>query len=108
MARLLIGTTPVQVAWRNPNRVSLSVQFTPSSIIAGNTGLIFGKWGSAPVASTSSNSWDFLLNSGAADGTNIDQTREEAQEKGDLWLVSDTAAQEVNIVEVSKSKNGKE
>ena len=97
MPRVTIGTEPVQVARYNPKRRVLAVQFIPSSIIAGNTGLIFGKFGSAPKADTASNTWDFLLNAGAADGTNIGETATEAPLKDDLWLISDTAAQIVNI-----------
>lgn len=99
MPRLTIGTTPIQVAWRNPKRFSLAVQFLPSSIIAGNTGLIFGKFGAAPVANVESNTWDFVLNPGAADGTNIDEALAKAPEERDLWLISDTAAQIINVVE---------
>lgn len=77
----------------------LSVQFLPSSIVAGNTGLIFGKWGSAPKADANSNTYDFVLNAGAADGTNLDESLKEAPQKGDLWLISDTAAQQVNVIE---------
>lgn len=73
----------------------------PNSIAAGNTGLIYGKFGSAPVASATSNSWDFVLNSGAADGSNFYDASDKAYNQQDLWLVSDTAAQEVNVVETS-------
>lgn len=99
MPRLTIGTTPIQVAWRNDKRLSLSAQFVPASIIAGNTGLVFGKWGSAPKADTASNTWDFVLNPGASDGTNTDESQAQAPEKRDLWLVSDTAGQIMNLVE---------
>lgn len=99
MSRLIIGTEPVQVARYNPIRRVLAVQYFPSSIIAGNIGLIFGKFGSAPKADATSNTWDFMLNPGAADGTNIGETALEAPMKEDLWLVSDTADQIVNVDE---------
>lgn len=99
MPRFVVGTTPKQASWLNAKRFSLTVQFVPSSVIAGNTGLIFGKWGSAPVADLNSNTWDFVLNPGAADGTNLDKSMAEAPDKGSLWLVSDTADQVVNLVE---------
>ncbi len=99
MARRTIGTVPVQVAVRNLKRLSLSAQFLPSSIIAGNTGLIFGKFGTPPVASSESNTWDFLLNAGATDGTNVDENQKRAPNTEDLWLISDTAGQIVNVVE---------
>ncbi len=99
MSRIIIGTTPVQVARYNPKRRMLLAEFLPSSIIAGNVGLIFGKFGSAPTASTGSPTWDFLLNAGSSNGSNSDESLLEAPDKRDLWLVSDTAAQEVNVVE---------
>ena len=73
----------------------------PTSIAAGNTGLIFGKFGSAPVASATSNTWDFVLNSGAADGSNFYDATDKAFNQQDLWLISDTAAQVVSVVETS-------
>lgn len=101
MARLSIGTEPVQVATRNTRRHQITVQMLPNSIEAGNTGLIYGKFGSAPVAAAGSNSWDFVLNSGAADGSNFYDATDKAYNQQDLWLISDTAAQIVNVVETS-------
>ena len=71
----------------------------PSSIVAGNTGLIFGKFGSAPKADINSNTWDFVLNSGATDGSNLYETTDKAYNEQELWLVSDTASQLVNVSE---------
>lgn len=101
MSRRVVGTSPVQIATRNTNRAVLSVEMLPTSIAAGNTGLIYGKFGSAPVASLTSNTWDFVLNSGSTGGVNVYQSRDEALITQDLWLISDTAAQEVNIVEIN-------
>lgn len=99
MARRTQGISPLQVATRNTERAVLTAEMLPTSIAAGNTGLIFGKFGSAPVASLTSNSWDFVLNSGSTGGVNVFQSRDKALITQDLWLVSDTAAQEVNVVE---------
>ena len=104
MANRIIGTTHVQVAPMNANRHSISVQLVPSSIVAGNTGLIFGKFGGAPVANVNSNANDFVLNAGAVDGANLYETTVEAYDKQELWLISDTAGQVVNIVERSLQK----
>lgn len=76
-------------------------QLLPLSFVASNTGLIYGKFGSAPVASMASGTWDFVLNSGAADGTNNFETRDKAIVQESLWLVSDTANQQVNVEERS-------
>lgn len=73
----------------------------PTSIAAGNTGLIYGKFGSAPVASVTSNTWDFVLNSGAADGSNFYDATDKAFNQQDVWLISDTADQVASVVETS-------
>lgn len=104
MAQRKIGTDPVQVALRNVDRHSISVQLIPSSIVAANTGLVYGKFGSAPAADPNSNSWDFVLNAGAADGANLYETTERSYQTQELWLVADTAGQLVNIVEESVPK----
>jgi len=104
MANRIIGLDHEQVAPRNPNRHSISVQLIPSSIVAGNTGLIFGKFGSAPVANINSNANDFVLNAGAADGANLYETTDKAYDTQELWLISDTAGQIVNVVERSVPK----
>ncbi len=101
MSLRIIGTNPVQVAPRNTKRITIQVQLLPNNIAAGNTGLVFGKFGSAPVASLESNTWDFVLNAGALDGDNVYSSRDRAMLEQELWLVSDTAAQEVNVVERS-------
>lgn len=101
MARITVGLTPVQVAPPNPRRFQLSAQLMPLSIIAGNTGKVYGKFGSPPTASDTSNSWDFVLNAGAADGTNLYESQDVAADMQELWLVSDTADQIVNVVERS-------
>lgn len=104
MARIIIGLDPVQVAPMNALRHSISAQLIPSSIIAGNTGLVYGKFGSAPQANINGNSWDFVLNAGAADGANLYETTDKAYDTQELWLVSDTAGQIVNVTERSVQK----
>lgn len=99
MASRTIGTNPIQVAPRNPRRAYISVQLLPNNIAAGNTGLVYGKFGSAPSAGLSSNSWDFVLNAGAAAGDNLYQARDAALVTDELWIVSDTDGQIVNVVE---------
>ena len=101
MARKLLGTSPLQAALRNTRRAVLTVEMLPLSIAAGNTGLIYGKFGSAPQASLTSNTWDFVLNSGSIGGVNVYQSRDKALIEQELWLVADTAAQEINVVEIT-------
>lgn len=102
MSQRIINTTPVQVAYRNPRRFQLSVQLIPSSIVAGNTGLVYGKWGSAPVADINSSTWDFVLNAGAVDGANLYETRDVAKQQQDLWLIASIPGQLVNVVETEQ------
>lgn len=92
----------MQVAPMNERRAFLAVQLLPNNIVSGNTGLVYGKFGSAPIASLTSNSWDFVLNAGAEDGTNLYEARDEALVTQELWLIADTAGQEVNVVERTK------
>lgn len=101
MARFIVGTSHEQVAPRNPNRHSISVQMIPSSIASGNTGLVYGKFGSAPTVGVDSNGYDFVLNAGAADGANLYETTDRAYDLQELWLIADTAGQIVNVVERS-------
>ena len=98
--KVIVGTEVKSVAWQNPRRVALSVQMIPSSIVATNTGLVYGKFGSYPVADINSPTWDFVLNPGASDGTNLYETRDSALIKQPLFLISDTSSQEVNVVEI--------
>lgn len=100
MSLVIISTNPKQVAFSNPNRKSLTVQMLPDAIATQNTGLVFGKFGSAPVADVDSNTWDFVLSAGASDGTNTFETRDKALIDKDLWLISDTADQQVNVNEI--------
>lgn len=97
--RLTIGTDPVQVLKPNSKRIKWEIQVLPSSIIAGNTGLVFVARGHAPGSVTALNTLDETLNAGASttenlmDGSSKDRVQEE------VWLISDTAGQIVNVSE---------
>ena len=93
MPRITIGTTPIQLAWRNPKRKSWELEFIPASIISGNTGIVFVKRGSAPKADILSNTWDHTLSSGDQAGDNLDGAADKSPWEGDIWAVSDAAAQ---------------
>ncbi|MDD5431011.1 MAG: hypothetical protein PHP03_02190 [Candidatus Pacebacteria bacterium] len=101
MPRLTVGTTPVQLAWANPKRKFWSVEFIPASVIAGNTGLIYLKRGSAPSADINSNSWDTVLKAGDQEADNKDGAQPECPYKGAVYAVSDTADQIINLQEVN-------
>jgi len=101
MPRMIVGTDHVQVAPRNDRRLSLSVEYVSDAVIATNNAKIYGKFGSAPVASDDSNSWDFVLNPGAIDGTNQNQSLPEAPNKEEVWLIASATGQIINVVERS-------
>lgn len=102
MPRLTIGTSPVQALRPNSIRAGREVVFLPSSIIAGNTGLVFAKYGGPPGDTGTPVNTDITLNAGAslsekiADGYPPQHVREE------LWLVSDTADQIVVVNEFNE------
>lgn len=101
MPRVIIGTAPVQLSWGNKKRKSWELQFVPSSIIGTNLGNIFVKRGSAPKADLASNTYDHVLNAGASVGDNVDKTAKEADFKGSIWAISDTADQVATFDETS-------
>jgi len=101
MPRQIVGVEPVQLAYGNPKRKRWIMQFLPTSIEAGNTGLIYVKRGSAPAASAGSNTWDQVLNSGSGAGDNMDDAQPECPWKGDVWAISDTAGQVITILETN-------
>lgn len=105
MSVLTVGTNPVQVSFANPKRLRLVAQMLPVSVAAGNANAqIYGKWGSAPKADATSNTWDFVLVPGASDGTNTSGLAGADARKEDLWLIGSTTGLQVNVSEDSASE----
>lgn len=103
MPRLTIGTTPLQVLRPNSQRATLDIVFVPSSIIAGNTGLIYGKVHTPPRASATADTWDFVINSGSSYSLKLLQGDPAHLVKSEIWLVSDTAGQIVTVTETNEA-----
>ena len=97
--RLTIGTQPTQVLKPNPKRTRWEVQFIPSSIESGNTGLIFLKRGPGAGTTTGGGNFDETMNAGAATSENAVTGSGKDRVQNEVWLVSDTAGQIVNVAE---------
>lgn len=93
MRQYTIGTSPVLISGPNPKRLRFTFEFTPSSVIAGNTGLIFFGRGFIPNAVLNDPNQGDVLNAGAS----IEEVKsfdgDTRPYKGALWAVSDTADQ---------------
>ena len=99
MPRFTIGTTPLQVLKANPKRKAFEVQFIPSSIEAGNTGLLFVKRGPGAGTTTGAGNYDETLNSGSSTSENTELGSSRLRTASELWLASDTAGQLVSVAE---------
>jgi len=99
MPRITVGTDPIQVAPRNDRRFSLSVEYVSDSVIATNNAKVYLKFGSPPVASDTSNTWDEVLNPGAIAGTNQSGTQKKAPLTQECWVVSSASGQILNVNE---------
>jgi len=107
MPRITIGVLPKQIMFRNTKRRKWEIQFLPSSIIAGNTGKIYIKRGSAPKADDNSNTWDHVLNAGASIGDNTGDQQPKSPWLDDVWAISDTADQICTLEEQNVAENEK-
>lgn len=97
--RLEITTQPKQVLAPSTSRIGWEVQYLPSSIVAGNTGLVYLASRVPPSADVTSTVYEEVLNPGAsvartiANGDSTDVVRDA------VWLVSDTAGMVVLVKE---------
>ncbi len=99
MPRVTVGTTPRQILRPNPKRIKWEVQFVPSSIIAGNTGLVFISRGGPAGGVADLATADETLNAGASTTENLKDGSSEERVKDEVWAVSDTAGQIINVSE---------
>lgn len=93
MARIAVGTTPMQVLAPNPRRTKWEVEFLPSSIVAGNTGLVYMGIGSPPGNALTKISYDAVMNPGASNERNTKDGHSDMEVKNAIWLQADTADQ---------------
>lgn len=99
MARILIGTVPVQALAPNAKRIKWEIEFLPSSIIAGNTGLVYLGIGNPPGNSLTKTSYDAVMNAGASNQRNTKDGHSDVEVKNAIWLQADTADQVVLVRE---------
>ena len=94
MQTVFIGTTPFLLSSANKNRRRFTLEFTPSSEIAGNTGSIYFGRGFVPNAVKGDPNQGDLMNAGSV----IDESKayegDTLPYKGMLWAVADTADQQ--------------
>ncbi|MGH7174805.1 MAG: hypothetical protein ACREGR_00400, partial [Minisyncoccia bacterium] len=106
MRTVFIGTNPVLLSSPNARRRYWTLEFTPSSIVAGNTGHVFVGRGFVPTATIGDPNQGDVLNPGAA----IDETPTYAGDpsvyKGEIWAVADAANQQCTYDEQTESDNG--
>lgn len=100
--RVKVGTTPVLALESNKKRNVWSVTMIPSSIEAGNTGIVFLGRGFQPTPTVGSPAQGELLKQ--ADTLSEAKTFAEDTSvfKGQVWIVSDTADQVVEVYEASQ------
>ena len=99
MAKLIIGTTPVQIAPTNPRRIGWELQFIPSSVIAGNTGLVFVSRDKIPTASTAGENNENILVAAAAIERKLENGDSKDEVQGAIWGIADTASQQCTFKE---------
>lgn len=97
--RLVIGTEPVQVLAPNNKRTKWEVEFVPSSVIAGNTGLVYMGIGNPPGNVVTRTSYDAVMNPGASNQRNTKEGHSDLEVHSAIWLQSDTAGQVVLVRE---------
>lgn len=97
---MTVGTTPTLTIMQNPQRIGWRVTFIATNIIAANTGKLFLGRNFAPSAVTGApNQGSVITQSGE-----ISESKKFDNDtifRGDIWLVSDTAAQQIDVEEVT-------
>jgi len=93
MPRILIGTVPQQVLAPNGRRTKWEIEFIPSSVIAGNTGLVYMAIGNPPGNALTKNSYDAVMNAGSSNQRNTKDGHSALEVQSAIWLQADTAGQ---------------
>ncbi len=97
-----VGTTPVLLANGNAKRTAISVSMIPSSISAGNTGVVYVLKGAPPQASVGEPSSGDPISQGSQWQEVGQYTGDPNIYKGPLWATADTAAQLVVVDETTE------
>lgn len=94
MRTVFIGTTPILLSGANKDRQYWRLEFTPSSIVAGNAGHVFVGRGFVPNASIGDPNQGDVLNPGAFVDEETQFPGDSSVFKGPVWVVADAANQQ--------------
>ena len=86
------------------DRVRWTIEFTPSSIVAGNTGHVFVGRGFVPNAVIGDPNQGDVLNPGAAIEEKKQYDGDSLPYKGQIWVVADAADQQCSVEETLASE----
>ena len=99
MRTIFIGTAPQILSNANATRLRWALEFTPSSIVAGNTGLIYIGRGFVPNAVVGDPNQGDVMNPGSA----IEEVKAFAEDtrpyKGTIWAVANVINQQITYDE---------
>ncbi len=93
----------MQLSSPNKNRVRFVIEFTPSSIVAGNTGRIYIGRGFIPSATIGDPNQGDVLNSGSFIEESAAYVGDTMPFKGALWAIADAANQQITYDEEDAS-----
>ncbi|MBU6430903.1 MAG: hypothetical protein KGJ58_01675 [Patescibacteria group bacterium] len=99
MRTIFINTTPQILSNTTPKRVRWTAEFTPTSIVAGNTGHIFIGRGFIPNAVVGDPNQGDVLNAGSSIEEKKNYKEDSLPYKGVIWVVADAANQQITFDE---------
>lgn len=100
---ITIGTSPVLLANYRPSRSSISVSMIPTSIQAGNTGVVYVGKGYPPTATSGSPQCGDPVNQGTQFAETAQYVGDSSLFTGQLWATADTAGQVVVVDETANN-----
>lgn len=99
MQTIFIGTAPVRLSNEDPARQYWRLEFTPSSIVAGNTGHAFVGRGFVPNGVIGDPNQGDVMNAGASIAEETLFPGDSSVFKGAIYIVCDTAGQQLTYDE---------
>ena len=99
MAKVFVSTLVKQLLPPNPKRIGWEFQFIPSSILAGNTGIVFLSVDKIPKADAGGENNEAILNAGAGMTRKLSEGDPPVEVQGAVWAISDTADQQCTLKE---------
>tara|TARA_Y100000310_G_scaffold77974_1_gene74536 strand:- start:1814 stop:2134 length:321 start_codon:yes stop_codon:yes gene_type:complete len=96
-----VGTAAVLVFNENSNRTGVTIQMYPTGVASGNTGTVAVGKGFQPSTTVGAPNAGLILNAGA---TFIESKDSEGLPvfKGQIWVISDSASQQLFVEETSE------